>query len=242
MRRAILVGTVLGLGLGLACAPPAVAQNADTAGPRNSNVYPTPPPLAMAARRTGPIAVDGKLDEPDWQLGTPATDFRQAQPHEGDPATQRTGVRFLYDDDYLYIGARMYDTEGPAGIRTRLVRRDDEFDSDYIEIIFDTYHDHLSRVEFMTNPSGSKEDSYGPNGSNLDQAWDAVWEVKTRVDSAGWTAEFRIPLSQLRFPVRDSAQTWGLQVWRQENRLNELSQWAFWHMNDTGGPAKFGHL
>ncbi len=93
----------------------------------------------------------------------------------------------------------------------------------------------------MDEPVGVKEDSYGPNGSNLDPSWDAVWDVKTRVDSLGWTAEFRIPLAQLRYP-RDSAQTWGLQVWRGENRLNELSQWAFWHLNETGGPAKFGHL
>ena len=242
MRRAMLAGAVLGLAAAIVTGPPAAAQNGPRADAGNSNVHTTPPPLAMAARRQGPITLDGNLDEPDWQAATPARDFRQSQPHEGEPATQRTEVRFLFDEDYLYVGARMYDSDGAAGIRTRLVRRDDEFDSDYIELIFDTYHDHLSRVEFMTNPSGSKEDSYGPNGANLDPAWDAIWEVKTRVDSLGWTAEFRIPLSQLRFPVRDSAQTWGLQIWRQENRLNELSQWAFWHLNETGGPAKFGHL
>ena len=236
MRRAILVAA---LGLALLAARRAGAQ-VPAAG--SGNVHPTPPPVAVAARRTGPVVIDGKLDEPDWQLATPAKDFRQAQPHEGEPATQRTEVRFLYDDDYLYIGARMYDTEGAAGIRTRLVRRDATFNSDYVEIIFDTFHDHLGRVDFMTNPSGSKEDSYGPNGSNLDPSWDAVWDVKTRIDSLGWTAEFRIPLSQLRYPRTDSTETWGLQVWRQENRLNELSQWAFWHLNETGGPPKFGHL
>ena len=240
MRRATLLAAALGLGL--AAFHPARAAAQDSAAHGNGNVHPTPPPLAVAARRTGPITLDGKLDEPDWQAATPAADFRQTQPHEGEPATQRTEVRFLYDDDYLYIGARMYDTEGEAGIRTRLVRRDADFNSDYVEIIFDTFHDHLGRVDFMTNPSGSKEDSYGPNGSNLDQSWDAVWDVKTRIDSLGWTAEFRIPLSQLRYPASDSAETWGLQVWRQENRLNELSQWAFWHQNETGGPAKFGHL
>ena len=242
MRRAILVGAAVGLGLGILALARAEAQTASRAEGHNSSVHPNPSPVAAAARRTGAITLDGKLDEPDWQSGTPVTDFRQAQPHEGEPATQQTEVRFLFDDDALYVGARMYDSEGAAGIRTRLVRRDDDFNSDYIEIILDTYHDHLSRVEFMTNPSGSKEDSYGPNGANLDQAWDAVWQVKTSVDSLGWTAEFRIPLSQLRFPVRDSAQVWGLQVWRQENRLNELSQWSFWHLNESGGPAKFGHL
>ncbi len=242
MRRAILLGAVLGLGLGIPGGSRAQAQNPAHAENRNSSVHPTAPPLAIAARRTGPITLDGKLDEAEWQAATPAKDFRQAQPHEGEPATQRTEVRFLYDDDYLYIGARMFDTEGAEGIRTRLVRRDASFGSDYVEIIFDTFHDHLGRVDFMTNPSGSKEDSYGPNGANLDPAWDAIWEVKTRVDSLGWTAEFRIPLSQLRYPTTDSSETWGLQVWRQENRLNELSQWAFWPLNQTGGPAMFGHL
>ena len=135
----------------------------------------------------------------------------------------------------------MFDTEGAAGIRTRLARRDNIPNADYIEIIFDTFHDHPGRVEFQVNPSGVKEDSYGPNGSNLDQSWDAVWDVATRVDSLGWVAEFRIPLGQLRYP-RDSVQTWGLQVWRGEGRLNEISQWAFWHLNETGGPSKFGHL
>ncbi len=235
MRRAILLGAACGIAL--------VSRLSATQGKaQNGSVHPNAPPLAVAARRVGPITLDGRLDEPDWQAATPATGFRQAIPNEGEPATQRTEVRFLYDDEALYVGARMYDTEGAAGIRTRLVRRDATFGSDYVEIIFDPYHDHLTRVDFMTNPSGSKEDSYGPNGANLDPSWDAVWDVKTQVDSLGWTAEFRIPLSQLRFPARDSAQTWGLQVWRQENRLNELSQWSFWKLNETGGPAKFGHL
>ena len=231
MHRGVLTGGRAGLVLGTLFAPCLARAQAQ----------PTPPPPAVAARRTGPITLDGKLDEPDWQAATPATDFRQSQPNEGQPATQRTEVRFLYDDQALYIGARMYDTQGAAGIRTRLARRDQMPSADYVEIIFDTFHDHLGRVDFQVNPSGVKADSYGPNGSNLDPSWDAVWEVATRVDSLGWTAEFRIPFGQLRYP-RDSVQTWGLQVWRMEARLNELSQWAFWHLNETGGPAKFGHL
>ncbi len=232
MPRGASIGALAWLAL-CSLAPARVAE---------AQAHPTSPPLAIAVRRTGPITIDGRLDEPDWQRAAPATDFRQAQPDEGQPATQRAEVRFLYDDDAIYIGARMYDTEGAAGIRTRLVRRDAPFGSDYVEIIFDTFHDHLGRVDFAVNPSGSIQDSYGPNGSDLDLSWDAVWQVRTRIDSLGWTAEFRIPLSQLRYPATDSAETWGLQIWRQENRLNELSQWAFWHLNETGGPAKFGHL
>ena len=231
MLRGVLIGARAGLVLGTLFAPRLSRAQA----------HPTPPPLAIAARRSGPIVLDGKLDEPAWQAATPATGFRQAQPNEGQPATQRTEVRFLFDDDALYIGARMYDTQGAAGIRTRLARRDNLPNADYVEIIFDTFHDHLGRVDFQVNPSGVKGDSYGPNGSNLDPSWDAVWDVVTRVDSLGWTAEFRIPFAQLRYP-RDSVQTWGLQVWRMESRLNELSQWSFWRLNESGGPPRFGHL
>ena len=170
-------------------------------------------PLASAAPRSGAVVLDGRLDEAAWQAVQPVANFTQAQPREGEPATQRTEIRILYDDDALYIGARMFDTEGAAGIRTRLARRDNLPDADYVQVIFDTFHDHLGRVSFMVNPSGVKGDSYGPNGANLDDSWDAVWDVATRVDSLGWTAEFRIPFAQLRYP-RDSVQTWGLQVWR----------------------------
>jgi len=202
----------------------------------------TPPRVASAMPRTSAVVLDGRLDDVAWRAVTPLGGFTQSQPNEGQPATQRTEIRFLFGTDALYIGARMYDTEGPAGVRTQLARRDAFLDaSDYIQVIFDTFHDHLGRVAFMVNPSGVKSDSYGPNGANLDNSWDAVWDVATRIDSLGWTAEFRIPFAQLRFP-RDSVQTWGLQVWRMEMRLNELSSWAFWRLNEVGGPPRFGHL
>lgn len=215
--------------------PPAAAQNGHAAA------HAVPAPMASAALRTSAIVLDGRLDEAAWTAAQPVAHFTQARPHEGEPATQRTEIRILYDDDALYLGARMFDTEGAAGVRTRLARRDNLPDADYIQIIFDTFHDHLGRVSFMVNPSGVKGDAYGPNGANLDNSWDAVWDVVTRVDSLGWTAEFRIPFAQLRYP-RDSVQTWGLQVWRMESRLNELSQWSFWRLNEAGGPPRFGHL
>src|SRR5947207_334792 len=135
----------------------------------------------------------------------------------------------------------MYDDSGARGVRTRLVRRDADMNSDYLEVIFDTYHDHIGRLFFQVNPSGAKYDANGLGGGG-DPSWDPVWEVKTTIDSLGWTAELRIPFSQLRFRSTTDEQTWGLQIWRQENRLNELSQWAFWKLNETGGPSKFGHL
>jgi hypothetical protein len=120
------------------------------------------------------------------------------------------------------------------------VRRDQIEDSDELQIVFDTFHDHVGRTIFRVNPSSVRGDAYGPSG-HADESWDPVWDVATQVDSLGWTAEMRIPLSQLRFP-RDSVQTWGLQIIRVVNRLNEASAWSWWPLNESGGPTKFGHL
>jgi hypothetical protein len=217
--------------LAVSCAPSLLAQN----------IHPTLPPEVRAVPLHEEIHLDGRLDEAVWHTAPAATGLRQAQPREGEPATQRTEVRFAFDEAALYIGARMFDDSGARGVRTRLVRRDADMNSDYLEVIFDTYHDHIGRLFFQVNPSGVKFDANGLGGGE-DPSWDPVWEVKTTIDSLGWTAEMRIPFSQLRFPSTKDEQTWGLQIWRQENRLNELSQWAFWKLNETGGPSKFGHL
>ena len=224
MRPVVCLATV-------AAAVPAVAQN----------VHPTPPPEARAVALQEAIRLDGLLDEAVWQTAPAASDFRQNQPNEGQPATQRTEVRFAFDDAALYVGARMFDAQGAAGVQTRLVRRDGSANADYVEVIFDTYHDHIGRLFFMVNPSGVRNDANGLGGGG-DDSWDPVWEVKTNIDSLGWTAEMRIPFSQMRYPATAEEQTWGLQIWRQENRLNELSQWAFWGLTETGGPPRFGHL
>jgi len=208
---------------------------------RAQAIHPTPPPEVAAARLSSPIALDGRLDEAVWRTAPPATGFLQSEPNEGQPATQRTEVRFAYDADALYVGARMFDDQGAAGVRTRLVRRDGDAESDYLELIFDTYHDHLGRTFLVVNPSGVRRDAYAAGGSGEDDSWDPVWVAKTAIDSLGWTAEIRIPFSQLRYPTAP-VQTWGLQIWRQVNRLNELSQWSFWRRNEVGGAPMFGHL
>lgn len=227
-----LAGSGLGLLALLALTTAAGAQTA---------IHPVPAPGVAAARVTAPVSLDGRLDEAVWQTAAPATGFTQTQPNQGAPATQRTEVRFAYDDAALYVGARMFDSLGAAGVETRLVRRDAQIDADYIEFIFDTYHDHLGRTVLLVTPSGVRADSYGPGGADPDESWDPVWEVKTAIDSLGWTAELRIPFAQLRYP-RAPNQTWGLQIWRQANRLNEVSSWSFWRLNESGGPQRFGHL
>ncbi len=194
----------------------------------------------VAAERTSPIALDGRLDEPAWAASTPATGFRQYEPNEGQPATQRTEVRILYDAEALYIGARMYDSLGARGVRSYLTRRDQQTDGDYLELIFDTFHDHTGRTVFQINPSGVKTDA-GQASSNADPSWDPIWEAVSAIDSLGWTAEMRIPFAQLRFS-RDTAQTWGLQIWRYVDRLNESSMWSWWARKATGGAPEFGHV
>jgi hypothetical protein len=198
-------------------------------------------PVAHAVRVTTPVRIDGALDEPAWQQAPIATHFTQRQPDEGEPATQRTEVRFLFDASALYVGARMYDTEGASGVVSRLFRRDGDFQSDFLQIVFDTFHDHLGRTRFMVNPAGVKGDQLGLGGAPPDESWDPVWDAATTIDSLGWTAELRIPFSQLRF-LRDSMQTWGLQVYRVVHRLNEVSMWSFYPSTESGGPAFFGQL
>jgi hypothetical protein len=197
-------------------------------------------PRMQAVERTAPIVVDGRLDEAVWQSAAPAADFVQRDPSEGQPATQRTEVRVAYDADALYIGARMYDSLGARGVSDRLFRRDQVNSGDYVQFIFDTYHDHTGVTAFLVNPSGVKNDA-GQASANADPSWDPVYSAAARIDSLGWAAELRIPFSQLRFP-RDSVQTWGLQVERFVERLNENSSWSFWPKRESGGPARYGHL
>ncbi|HEX8907313.1 MAG TPA: DUF5916 domain-containing protein, partial [Longimicrobiaceae bacterium] len=197
-------------------------------------------PHVQAVERTTPVVVDGRLDEAVWQSAPAATGFTQQDPHEGQPATQRTEIRIAYDATALYIGARMFDTLGARGVQTQLTRRDQRSGGDYVQFVFDTYHDHTGRTVFTINPSGVKSDA-GQASAYADPSWDPVYLAEARIDSAGWTAELRIPFSQLRFP-RDTVQTWGMQVWRYVERLNEVSMWSFWGKQENGGPSRFGHV
>ena len=196
-------------------------------------------PNVAAVRLTAPIHLDGKLDDAAWQTATPATDFTQNDPAEGQPASERTEVRFLYDDDALYIGARMWDATGD--VRTRMGRRDAMVEgSDFLYIMLDSHHDHLLAYQFSVNPSGLKRDELNSSNGN-DTSWDAVWDLATSVDAQGWIAEIRIPFSQLRFPDQED-QLWGVQIQRRIIRKQELSVFSFTPKRERGGVARFGHL
>ncbi|MGH7502639.1 MAG: DUF5916 domain-containing protein [Longimicrobiales bacterium] len=201
-------------------------------------------PVARAVHRTGEIRIDGTLDRNEWDGSTPVSEFIQTDPIDGAPATERTEVYFKFDDAALYVGARMWDSSGE--VRQRLGRRDSFlFDTDWFSISLDSYHDHLTAFEFGVNPSGVKRDlrpgtgGERPGGNNT--SWDAVWDAATSVDDEGWTAEMRIPFSQLRFKPAD-LQTWGIQVERSIVNKRESVVLAHTPKSERGGVARYGHL
>ena len=192
-------------------------------------------PAAQAMRLDGTVHVDGRLDEAIWQTVPPITRLIQLRPNEGTEPSQRTEVRVAYDAEAIYVGARMYDDD-PSGIVGRLARRDEETGSDYILIQFDPYHNHNGDASFSLTAAGGRWD-----GGNGDVSWDPVWEGKAQVDSLGWTAEMRIPFSQLRFRP-GSTDPWGFQIERYLNRTNETAVFSFWSSNESGGPSRWGHI
>ncbi len=195
--------------------------------------------VAVPARPAAP-RIDGVLDDVAWQAAVPLSGFRQAEPDEGVPASERTEVRVLYGEDAFFFGVRAYDSR-PDEIAAQLSRRDQRTPSDQVGIIIDSYYDRRTAFEFTVNPLGVKMDVYHFNNSDFDLSWDAVWQVKTRRDSLGWTAEFRIPYSQLRFAGEEQDRV-GFNVYRVLNRRNEMSWWRPIPRSSNGFVSEFGEL
>jgi len=199
-------------------------------------------PSVRAVKAAGRILVDGRLDEAAWQRAEPATDFVQRDPDEGKSATERTEIRVLYDADAIYFGARMFDREA-AKISRRLTRRDANASgvADSLFIGIDPHHDHLTGTLLVVTAAGSVLDGALFNDSGEDDSWDGVWEAAVAIDERGWTAEVRIPFSQLRFSAADH-QTWGLNFARIVTRTNEEDWWAPSPKKDSAVVSRFGHL
>ena len=216
------------------------AQHTSSPDASASRSTAAPPPSieAVIAER---IQIDGRLDEPTWQRGTAATQFTQVEPTDGAQPSQRTSVRVAVDAGDLFIAARLHDTS-PEQIVARLGRRDSGTNSDAFTVSIDSYHDHRTAFQFGVNAAGVKFDGITSNDAqNSDASWDPVWEVATRVDSAGWSVEMRIPLSQLRF-ASDSISTWGVNFERYILRTGERVRWAWVPSSETGFASRFGHL
>ena len=200
-------------------------------------------PTVQAISATGAIQIDGRLNEAAWASAPLATEFTQVDPEEGRPVSERTEARIIYDSDALYIGVRLYDREPVSG---RLGRRDMPLsDSDWLGVVIDSYHDHRTGFSFDVNPSGVQRDatkSMGPGGNEVDDlSWDPVWEAAVTTDAEGWTAEYRIPFSQLRFSASDNP-VWGIQLERVIGRRREYAVLSFTPKTERGGIPNFGHL
>jgi Domain of unknown function (DUF5916)/Carbohydrate family 9 binding domain-like len=218
--------------------PEARAQEAQTSAVN------APVATLRAARRNGPIVLDGRLDDAAWQAAPVASDFTQSWPNPGKAPVDPTEVRVLYDAEAIYVGVRMFDSH-PDSIAAPLARRDaGGIYSDWVHLIIDSYHDRRTAFRFTTNPKGVQKDVFTSNDGNEDANWDAVWEVSARVDSAGWVAEYRIPLSQLRFggAAAGRERVWGFQVMRDVARRDERSSWSPWKQDGRGFVSKFGDL
>ena len=194
----------------------------------------------QASRAAEAPKIDGRLTDAAWAAAEPAGTFTQTDPAEGQPASERTEIRVLYDDSALYIGARMYD-DSPDLIARRLSARDGDADADRIIFYLDPLHDHLTGASFRVDAAGVQEDQVLYNDTWSDSSWDAVWESAVSVDEQGWTAEVRIPLSQLRFSAGD-AQVWGFNVQRFIRRKNEWDWLEFVPKSENGLASRMGHL
>lgn len=193
------------------------------------------------------IIFDGYLTEPDWDKAQPATDFRQREPDEGAAATEKTEVRFLYDDENLYIGIMCYDSS-PEDIVHKELRYDGKIeDDDNISVILDTFNNRREAFYFATNPNGARYDgiidgnslrrnrmrSGSSTSSNpgVQEDWNGIWDARAVITGDGWSAELMIPFKTLRFPKTD-IQEWGVNFKRNIVRKNEEALWCAWSRND----------
>jgi len=181
-------------------------------------------PISLS-RLTGPIRLDGVVDEPAWDAIEPLR-MTMFSPTFGAPLTERTEVRVGYDDNYVYVSGRLYDSE-PDGWRTNTLYRDQYSGDDLLAVIFDSFNDYETAVWFVTNPAGARQDRTVSNdaefsgGSAMNADWNSHWDVETTQDDRGWYAEFRIPFSTLGFQAVDDRVTMGMILYRFIARKNE---------------------
>ena len=188
----------------------------------------------------GTINLDGIPTEEAWNGVEWGGDFIQWQPNEGKAPSQQTNFKILYDEKFLYIAYRCHDM-APDSIIKRMGRRD-EFPGDWVEINIDSYHDKRTAFSFTLSVSGVRSDEFVSNdGNNWDASWNPIWFSKTHIDDKGWTAEVKIPLSQLRYG-NETDKVWGFQITRRLFRKEERSTWQYIPQNSGVWVSRFGEL
>jgi uncharacterized protein DUF5916/cellulose/xylan binding protein with CBM9 domain len=195
-----------------------------------------------------PVILDGRLDEPFWAAADSIDDFRQREPFEASPATERTVLRVAHDADALYIAVRCYDSSMRV-VRASQLRRDADLSSDdNVQVLIDAFDDRRSAFVFGTNPNGAVWDAQFSGVDDLNESWNGVWEVAVSRDAAGWTAEFRVPVLALRFRAGTNTE-FGFNVRRFIRRKNEEDLWrsygraqGLYHLNNEGMITDLGDL
>jgi hypothetical protein len=203
------------------------------------------PKILSCVKASQPPKIDGNLDDAAWQNAALAKDFVQYFPTPYSTPTARSEVRILYDNDAVYIAAYLYDD--PSLIRRQLTSRDGEqqADTDYFSVFFDTYNDLQNGFQFLVTTANVQTDTkldaddHGFEGG--DRSWDAVWQSKTSMKADGWVVEMRIPYISLRFAKKD-VQTWGVQFGRFIRRNTETDYWSPIDPKLSGFVNQFGKL
>jgi hypothetical protein len=179
-----------------------------------------------AVRTESAPKIDGVLDDEEWTKAVAASEFAELRPVPGRIESREKGteIKILYDNAAIYISARMFDH--PDSIARELVTRDQVGNSDFIGIIFDPYLDRINGLGFYVTAAGSQYDAKYSQTGNEDDNWNAVWDSEVKIDKLGWTAEFKIPYSALRFANKD-IHTWGINMTRRRQKINYQSCWNF---------------
>lgn len=196
---------------------------------------------AVAVARSGPVRLDGRLDEEAWEAAPAFSGFIQKEPDEGSPAREETEVRVLFDDEALYIGAVLWDSE-PERISRQLLRRDQEGSADFFEVSLDPNLDRRTGYQFTVSAANVQVDRYLFDDNREDGAWNAVWSSEVHHAPWGWSVEIRIPLSQVRFDPDGGPQTWGVNFSRRRTATNERSHFSPESRAIRGVVSRFGLL
>lgn len=195
--------------------------------------------VITAVRVTEPVKIDGILEETPWQTRG-CEDFVQLMPDDGAAPTERTAVWVAYDEKYLYIAARCFDSE-PGKISALLARKDGNAESDWFWLDIDPYYDRRTGYRFAVNPSSTLGDGTLYNDEEYDEVWDGVWTARARIDKQGWTLEMKIPFNQLRFKKQDKF-TWGINFRRVIRRKNEEQGLVWIPRDESGFVSRFARL
>ena len=187
------------------------------------------------------FTLDGVPDEEFWNQTPSYKNFTQFFPNGGDQATEKTEAKIAYDQKFIYVSAKLFESE-PSEIAATLFRKDGGTFSDWFEVHLDSYNDQRTAFAFGVNPKGVRRDFLYFNDTESDMSWEAVWQAAASVNEWGWSVEIKIPLSQIRYDANIEDPQWGINFVRRIARKNELNSWSPIKINDGGYVSKFNRI